>query len=124
LKKLQEDSSYFKLTGGTHISALADSENILFRMEDIGRHNTLDKIIGKALKEKVNLDNKIILTSGRISSEMIIKVLRQGIPFLVSRSAPTDQAINTAVERGLTLIGFCRGRRMNIYSGADRIIKN
>jgi FdhD protein len=124
MKKLQEDSSYFKLTGGTHISALADSENILFRMEDIGRHNTLDKIIGKALKEKVNLDNKIILTSGRISSEMIIKVLRQGIPFLVSRSAPTDQAINTAVERGLTLIGFCRGRRMNIYSGADRIIKN
>jgi FdhD protein len=124
MKKLQEDSSYFKLTGGTHISALADSENILFRMEDIGRHNTLDKIIGKALKEKVNLDNKIILTSGRISSEMIIKVLRQGIPFLVSRSAPTDQAVNTAVERGLTLIGFCRGRRMNIYSGADRIIKN
>ncbi|MFW6000772.1 MAG: formate dehydrogenase accessory sulfurtransferase FdhD [Halanaerobium sp.] len=124
MKKLQEDSSYFKLTGGTHISALAEPENILFRMEDIGRHNTLDKIIGKALKEEVNLDNKIILTSGRISSEMIIKVLRQGIPFLVSRSAPTDQAVNTAVKLGLTLIGFCRGRRMNIYSGVDRIIKN
>ncbi len=124
MKKLQEDSSYFKLTGGTHISALAESEDILFRIEDIGRHNTLDKIIGRALKEKIKLDDKIILTSGRISSEMIIKVLRQGIPFLVSRSAPTDKAVNTALEYGLTLIGFCRGQRMNIYSGTERIIKN
>jgi FdhD protein len=124
MKKLQEDSSYFKLTGGTHISALAESEDILFRVEDIGRHNTLDKIIGRALKEEIKLDDKIILTSGRISSEMIIKVLRQGIPFLVSRSAPTDKAVNTALEHGLTLIGFCRGQRMNIYSGTERIIKN
>jgi FdhD protein len=124
MKKLQEDASYFKLTGGTHISALAEPENILFRIEDIGRHNTLDKIIGRALKEEIELDNKIILTSGRISSEMIVKVLRQGIPFLVSRSAPTDKAVNIALENSLTLIGFCRGQRMNIYSGTERIIKN
>lgn len=121
MSQLQNNAEYFKKTGGTHISALADQEKILFRMEDIGRHNTLDKLVGKAIKEGISLDDKIVLTSGRISTEMIVKVLKQGIPFLVSRSAPTEAAVNIARDRELTLIAFCRGKRMNIYSGEQRI---
>lgn len=121
MSQLQNNAQYFKKTGGTHISALADQKEILFRMEDIGRHNTLDKLIGRAIKHGISLDDKIVLTSGRISTEMIVKVLKQGIPFLVSRSAPTEAAVNIARDRELTLIAFCRGKRMNIYSGEQRI---
>jgi len=120
--KLQQNSKYFQQTGGTHTAALASSNKIIYQLEDIGRHNALDKIIGRALMENVDLKDKIVLTSGRISSEMIIKVLKQGIPFLLSRSAPTDAAVGIARDRNMTLIAFCRGERFNIYSGESRII--
>lgn len=119
--KLQQNSKYFQKTGGTHTAALASAGEIIYQLEDIGRHNALDKVIGRALMEDINLKNKIILTSGRISSEMIIKVLKQGIPFLVSRSAPTDAAVRIARDRNITLIAFCRGQRFNIYSGEERV---
>ena len=121
MKKLEEKSIYFHKTGGTHISALASPEKIIYSAEDIGRHNTVDKIIGESLLNELNLEDKIFLTSGRISSEMIIKIIRQKIPFLISRSAPTEAALDLALDSNLTLIGFCRGQRMNIYSGANRI---
>lgn len=119
--ELQQNSSYFQKTGGTHTAALADADQIINQFEDIGRHNALDKVIGRAISENLALDNKIILTSGRISSEMIVKALKQGIPFLVSRSAPTDAAVKIARDRNMTLVGFCRGKRFNIYSGKERI---
>ncbi len=119
--KLQQNSKYFQKTGGTHTAALASAEQIIYQLEDIGRHNALDKVIGRALIEEIDLKDKIILTSGRISSEMIIKVLKQGIPFLVSRSAPTAAAVNIARDRNITLIGFCRGKRFNLYSGEERV---
>lgn len=122
VRELQANSAYFQKTGGTHTAALAEADQILYQMEDIGRHNAIDKVIGKAKLESIELKDKIILTSGRISSEMAVKVLRQGIPFLVSRSAPTDTAVKTARDRNLTLIAFCRGKRFNIYSGSERII--
>ena len=120
--ELQQNSRYFRESGGTHTAALAFNRKILYQIEDIGRHNALDKVIGRALLKDINLKDKIMLTSGRISSEMMIKVLKQGIPFLVSRSAPTDSALNMAREKNITLIGFCRGRRFNIYSGEERVI--
>lgn len=120
--KMQQNSEYFKQSGGTHTAALASAENLIYQLEDIGRHNALDKVIGRALMQDITLKDKILLTSGRISSEMIIKVLKQGIPFLVSRSAPTDAALKIARDREITLIGFCRGSRFNIYSGEERVI--
>lgn len=120
--ELQQNSKYFQKTGGTHTAALASADKIIYQLEDIGRHNALDKVIGRALIENIDLKNKIILTSGRISSEMIIKVLKQGIPFLLSRSAPTDSAVKIARDRNMTLIAFCRGQRFNIYSGEGRVI--
>lgn len=118
---MQQKSEYFKQSGGTHSAALASDKKIIYQFEDIGRHNALDKVIGRALLDNINLKDKILLTSGRISSEMIIKVLRQEIPFLVSRSAPTDAALKIARDRNITLIGFCRGKRFNIYSGEARL---
>ncbi|RCW54627.1 formate dehydrogenase accessory sulfurtransferase FdhD [Halanaerobium sp. ST460_2HS_T2] len=121
MSNLQQNSEYFQQTGGTHIAALATDNQIIYQFEDIGRHNTLDKVIGRALKDNIQLTNKIVLTSGRISSEMVVKILKQKIPFLVSRSAPTEAALKIARARNLTLIGFCRGKRFNIYSGEERI---
>jgi len=120
--EMQNNSKYFQQSGGTHTAALASEAKIIYQLEDIGRHNALDKIIGRALLEDINLKDKTMLTSGRISSEMIIKVLKQGIPFLISRSAPTDKAVKIARDRNITLIGFCRGKRFNIYSGEERVI--
>ncbi|RCW48688.1 MULTISPECIES: formate dehydrogenase accessory sulfurtransferase FdhD [unclassified Halanaerobium] len=118
---MHKKADYFSKTGGTHISALADHGKIVFTAEDIGRHNTLDKIIGRAFKNKIDLSNKLVFTSGRISSEMVLKILRSRISFLISRSAPTLSAVEMAEDRNLTLVGFCRGQRMNIYSGEERI---
>lgn len=122
MSELQHNSRYFEKTGATHTAALASEEKIIFQLEDIGRHNALDKVIGRALRENIDLKDKIIITSGRISSEMIIKVLKQGIPFLLSRSAPTDTAVKIARDKEMTLIAFCRGQRFNIYSGERRVI--
>ncbi|MGM0603691.1 MAG: formate dehydrogenase accessory sulfurtransferase FdhD [Bacillota bacterium] len=121
MTEMLQKADFFNKTGGTHISALADREGIIFTFEDIGRHNTLDKIIGRSAKNKINLKNKIIFSSGRISSEMVAKVLKSNIPLLVSHSAPTSAAVKMAEDRNLTLVGFCRGKRMNIYSGEERI---
>jgi len=118
---MHKKADCFAKTGGTHISALADQGKIIFAIEDIGRHNTLDKIIGRSLKNNIDLSNKLVFTSGRISSEMVVKILKRKIAFLISRSAPTLSAVEMAENRNLTLVGFCRGKKMNIYSGEERV---
>ncbi len=109
-------SELFLTTGGVHSCALCDRKQMILFEEDVGRHNALDKILGKALLEDIYLEDKIIATSGRISSEMVMKVLKRKIPILVSRSAPTDLAVDMARKCNLTLIGFARGEKLNIYS--------
>ena len=119
--QLNHSSLLFKETGGVHSCALCDRDKILMFQEDVGRHNALDKIIGEAFEKEITLEDKILLTSGRISSEMIIKTSKRNIPIIVSRSAPTNLSVSIAEELGVTLIGFARGRRLNIYNGTDRI---
>lgn len=109
-------SELFINTGGVHSCALCDKNNILLFEEDVGRHNALDKILGEAVLNDINLEDKIVVTSGRVSSEMAIKAIKKKIPVLVSRSAPTNIAVDLANRFNLTLIGFARGERMNIYS--------
>lgn len=118
--EFNKKSEMFVKTGGVHSSALSDGDNILMFEEDIGRHNAIDKIVGRALLEKIKLDDKIILTSGRISTEILKKILRNYIPVIISKSAPTSAAINLAVNSNLTLVGFARGRKMNIYSNFEK----
>lgn len=120
-KELNQQSGLFKETGGVHFCALCDQEKVLFFHEDIGRHNALDKIIGEAFSKEVNLKDKILVTSGRLSSEMIIKAAKKAIPVVVSRSAPTELSVNIAKDLDITLIGFARGNRMNIYHGSKRV---
>ncbi|MFC1703791.1 formate dehydrogenase accessory sulfurtransferase FdhD [Candidatus Omnitrophota bacterium] len=121
INSFQKMSLVFRETGGVHSAALANSDSILAFKEDIGRHNAIDKIIGEALLRGIDTKNLIILSSGRISSEILSKVERIRAAFLVSRSAPTDQAIKRARELNLTLIGFVRSRRMNVYTAEERV---
>ncbi len=122
MRDLQEKARLFKLTGGLHSAALGKRDSVLYFCEDIGRHNAVDKIAGLCLRDGVELVDKILVTSGRISSEILVKSAKLGIPVLVSRSAPTSLSIDLAEKLGLTLVGFARGRRFNIYSRLDRIL--
>ncbi len=125
MKEFQSISEIFNLTGGVHSSALVHEEKIIAFMEDIGRHNAIDKVIGCMLinnHTKSEFSNKILLTSGRISSEILNKIIMSKIPVVISRSAPTDRAIEICRQKNITLVGFARANKMNIYSGNNRII--
>ena len=115
-------SELYIQTGGVHSAALADSSGIILFAEDIGRHNAVDKLIGKAFLAAIDLKDKILLSSGRISGEIMTKVVRNQIPLLITRTAPTCMSLTYAEEHGVTLIGFARGNRMNIYTHPHGII--
>lgn len=122
IREMQQRSVLFRKTGGVHTSAICTRDKVLFFNEDIGRHNAMDKVIGRCLHKGVSMDDKVILTSGRVSSAVLLKIVRASIPVLISRTAPTSEAVKLAKVFGVTLICFARGRRFNIYSNAWRII--
>lgn len=117
----QNKSQVYIKTGGTHSAALANDQEILVFKEDIGRHNAIDKIIGHGLKENIFFEDKILMTSGRISSEVLLKSQKCKFPIIVSKGAPTNQAVKLAQDMHITLAGFVRGQSMNIYSRPERI---
>ncbi len=122
MTRMQEAQSIFRATGGSHGAALAAPGGGPFLMaEDVGRHNALDKVIGKALLQKRDPTVLVALLSGRISFEMVLKAARASIPILAAVSAPTTMALELARELHLTLAGFVRDRRLNIYSHPERI---
>lgn len=123
MKEFNHKSELFKQTGGVHSCAICSNEGSIFFSEDIGRHNALDKVIGKALFRNTDLKDKVLLTTGRISSDIILKAARAGIPIVISHSAPTDMALSIAKASNMTMIGFVRGSRMNIYCGDNRILR-
>lgn len=108
-------------TRGTHCSALATPQRIVVAREDIGRHNTLDMLGGHALLEGLSPDDKVVLTTGRVSAEIVQKIRIMGVPVIISHSAPTSRAVELAAESGVTLIGYVRNGRMRIYAGPDRV---
>ncbi|MCL1831016.1 MAG: formate dehydrogenase accessory sulfurtransferase FdhD [Oscillospiraceae bacterium] len=114
-------SMLFKATGAVHSCNLFLSDGTDLFYEDIGRHNALDKVIGKLLMDDKNCADSILITSGRLSSEMVIKAAAIGIPIVISSAAPTDRAVAVAEEHGMTLVGFARDKRFNIYTGSFRI---
>lgn len=123
MRDFNKISELFLETGGVHSCGLYDGKRMLIFEEDIGRHNALDKIIGKALKENIALEDKMIFTSGRISSEILIKTAKREISTIVSRSAPTSLAIDMAKELGINLIGFVRGEKLNIYTNIKTLVE-
>jgi FdhD protein len=121
MEELLDKSLLHNETHGTHCSALAQKEIIIALREDIGRHNTIDMLCGYALMQKIDLSRAIILTTGRISSEIVYKVWNLGIPLIISHSAPTTKAIELLHKANITLIGYVRGDKMNIYSHERRV---
>ena len=116
MEKLFESQDLYRKAGGVHTSALCNTSNVLVAMEDIGRHNTLDKIAGWCINNSISIAPSIILTTGRISSEMLQKSSRIGASILVSRTAPSSLAIELANKLGICLIGYARRDRLKIYS--------
>lgn len=119
--KFSKQSPIFAETGAVHSAALLfkNGEDIFF--EDIGRHNAVDKVVGTALMRNLPINEGVLLISGRVSSEIALKTSRLGIPVMISQSAPTSMSVAIAEKVGMTLIGFARGRRFNVYSGNSRI---
>ena len=117
----QQRSELFRMTGCFHSAAISDGRAILSFAEDIGRHNAVDKVIGDMLLKDIPFTGKALLVSCRVSSEIISKCAQWNIPILASRSAPTDLAIEIADISGITLAGFVRGDRLNIYTHPQSI---
>ncbi|MFC7391470.1 formate dehydrogenase accessory sulfurtransferase FdhD [Scopulibacillus cellulosilyticus] len=122
MDELQSSARTFKETGGVHNSALCDVNGIILRRMDIGRHNALDKIYGYCLKNNIPIKGKVIVFSGRISSEILLKVAKIGCEIVLSKSAPTELALNLAEGLGITTVGFIRGDSFNIYTRPERIV--
>src|SRR5690625_2672954 len=119
---LMDSSPEFQRTGGVHNAALATPGELLFTRTDIGRHNALDKIFGAMLQEKIPAKGKLVVFSGRVSSEVLLKISKMGIGLIISKSAVTDLAVKLAEDLGITVIGFARKNRMNIYTHPERVV--
>jgi FdhD protein len=120
--KINTTPSLYLEAGAIHGCVLAEHDRPLVYMEDVGRHNAVDKIAGWMFKHRVKPGNKIFYTTGRLTSEMVIKTVRMGIPILVSRSGFTAWGVELAKKAGLTLIGRARGKRFVALAGEDRIV--
>jgi len=121
MRDLQGSANVYRTAGGVHASALSNGERLLVVAEDVGRHNTLDKIRGECIYHHIPTKDGIILTTGRISSEMVNKAVGMETPILISRTSPTDLAVRLADSWGITLVGYARGKRMNLYTHPERI---
>ncbi len=121
LTLLDENQKLYKQSGGVHTSVLSNGEKSLLAAEDIGRHNTLDKIAGLALMQNIRPKKRILLTTGRISSEMMQKAYKIGATFVISRTSPSSLSLKLAQKYGITLIGYAKRHRFNVYTHKERL---
>ncbi len=121
MQQMLHKAELYHISGGIHCSALCDSDNIIVLAEDIGRHNTLDKIFGECMFRKIRTKDKILITTGRISSEMLRKAVKMQIPIVASLTTPTEEAIKFAQESDVTLIGRVGSNCCNVYNHYERL---
>lgn len=114
-------SKLHKATGGVHSVGLFDRRGVICKVEDIGRHSALDKVLGRGLLDGIRFEETFVATTGRISSDMALKCSRAGVGIIASRGATTSLAIEIAERTGLSIVGFVRGEKMNVYTGRERI---
>ncbi len=122
MNQMQSSSQVFLETGGVHNAALCSPTEILAVRTDIGRHNALDKLYGYSILNRIPVRDKVIVFSGRISSEVLLKAAKIGVGIVLSKSAPTDLAIKLAKDLNITAVGFIRGKSFNVYSCPERIV--
>jgi FdhD protein len=121
LIEMQLQATLYARARGVHTSALSDSEKIIVLAEDVGRHNTIDKLLGACLLEQIDPHDKILLCTGRISSEMINKAAHMGCPIVASRTSPTSMAVQLARQWNITLAGYVRRDQMKVYAHPERL---
>jgi FdhD protein len=121
MKQLEARMELYRVTGGVHASALADGEKLLVVAEDIGRHNTLDKIQGECMLRDISTRDKLLLSTGRISSEMVLKAARMQSPLVASRTSPTSRAVALGNDLGIAVVGYARAGRLTVYSHPERL---
>ena len=121
MRQLQGAGKLYREVRGIHTSALSDGERLLLVAEDVGRHNTVDKLRGLALMQDMDTRDHILVSSGRISSEMLNKAAKMAVPVIVSRTSPTSLSVTLAQAWGIALIGYVRQNRMNVYAGTERL---
>jgi len=121
MEELSRKAVIYKSHGGMHSSAVGDGSSILLYAEDLGRHNTLDRIAGEALLKGIDLSGMTLVTSGRVPSETVGKAASLGISLIASRTSPTDRAVSMAEALGVTLVGYVRGNRFTVYSHPENI---
>jgi len=122
-RKMLEAAELHKISGGMHCSALIKTGTIVSQSEDIGRHNTIDKIVGDCSLKGICMSDSVLVTTGRASSEMVAKCARSGIPVIATLTSPTDLAVEVADKLGVTLVGYVRGNRLTVYTHHERITK-
>jgi len=120
--EFQHHSQLFQATHGVHSAALCDTKSILVFNDDLGRHNALDKIFGECLLKDIPTDDRIVITTGRVPSEQLIKVAKRKVPIMISLTVPTDLGVKLAADFGITLIGSVKGKRMNVYTNKWRVV--
>lgn len=121
MTQLQSASVIFKQTGGLHNAAISDGNTFFEHRQDIGRHNALDKLYGYCIQRHISVRDKVLIFSGRISSEILIKAAKIGVGVILSKSAPTTLAVQLAKDLNITAIGFIRDGNFSIYSHPERI---
>ena len=122
MKDLYQQAIGYRTSRGIHGAALADADRLLFMAEDVGRHNAVDKICGEALLQGVATRDRVLLNTGRVSSEMLLKGARMGTPLVVSRTSPTEMAVSLAEQLGVTVVGYLRHDALNVYAGGEHLL--
>ncbi|MDR1721893.1 MAG: formate dehydrogenase accessory sulfurtransferase FdhD [Methanobrevibacter sp.] len=123
MELLRENAVTWEKTGGTHIAGIVNKKSDIFiTREDVSRHVAVDKVIGAGLREKIDYSNSYIIYSGRMPADMLIKLARVGIPLIASNAAPTISGYTVAEEANITMLGFVRGDRFNVYTHNERVM--
>lgn len=122
MRRMHLGATLYQRARGIHTAALADGDDLLLQVEDVGRHNCLDKLAGAALVDDIDTRGRIVLTSGRISSEMLNKARRLQTPIVCSRTSPTSLSVRLAEAWNITIVAYLRQERMRVYTHADRVV--
>jgi FdhD protein len=123
MAELRGAATLYKQARGVHTSALSDGHDLLLVAEDVGRHNTIDRIWGKAMKAGISTEGRVLLTTGRISSEMLGKAAKMGVPVMISRTSPTSLSVELATAWNMTVIGYARRQGFRVYAATGRVVE-